>query len=262
MQRQTPAVPSRSLLWASGVIGLALSGFFDGILLHQILQWHHLFSLVPGEAWRDVRNQILMDGLFHVLMYMVAAVGLLMLWRARAGLDKPIAARDVVAGGLLGFGVWNVIDVIGFHWLLGIHRIRVGVPDPLAYDLGWLAAFAAPFLILGWWVLRRPPVGAGGGPAAAAILALFASLAGIVAAMPPAGGTTAVALFSPTNVGKSAFDAAKAANARVLWIDGASGLVAFAADRPLVTRELYAGGALVVSRSAAIAGCLAWSTLG
>src|SRR5687768_8252330 len=30
------------------VLGFALGGFFDGILLHQILQWHHLLSLVPG----------------------------------------------------------------------------------------------------------------------------------------------------------------------------------------------------------------------
>ncbi|WP_223252480.1 DUF2243 domain-containing protein [Paracoccus mutanolyticus] len=34
-----------------------LRRFFDGILLHQILQWHHLLSLVPGMA--DLRLQVL-----------------------------------------------------------------------------------------------------------------------------------------------------------------------------------------------------------
>jgi uncharacterized membrane protein len=33
--------------WAAA-LGFALGGFFDGILLHQILQWHHLLSLVRG----------------------------------------------------------------------------------------------------------------------------------------------------------------------------------------------------------------------
>jgi uncharacterized membrane protein len=59
--------------WAT-VLGVALGGFFDGILLHQILQWHHLLSLVPGFA--DMRLQILWDGYFHALMYFVAAAGL------------------------------------------------------------------------------------------------------------------------------------------------------------------------------------------
>lgn len=52
------AVPahSRRLAWAGAIIGFALGGFFDGILLHQVLQWHHLFSLVSGDIWRDTRN--------------------------------------------------------------------------------------------------------------------------------------------------------------------------------------------------------------
>ena len=39
---------TRCLLLAGSVLGMALGGFFDGILLHQVLQWHHFLSLVPG----------------------------------------------------------------------------------------------------------------------------------------------------------------------------------------------------------------------
>ena len=42
--------------WAI-VLGFALGGFFDGIVLHQILQWHHLLSLVP--AVDSIRLQVL-----------------------------------------------------------------------------------------------------------------------------------------------------------------------------------------------------------
>lgn len=80
-----PIQTGRRLDWAGAILGFSLGGFFDGILLHQVLQWHHLFSLVPGETWRDIRNQILMDGWFHVLHYVIALVGLWLLWSARAG---------------------------------------------------------------------------------------------------------------------------------------------------------------------------------
>ena len=54
------AARSAWMRW-SGLLGFALGGFFDGILLHQILQWHHLLSLVPGMV--DLRVQICGTGI-------------------------------------------------------------------------------------------------------------------------------------------------------------------------------------------------------
>ena len=56
-----PAHGSRRLAGAGAVIGFAPGGFSDGILLHQALQRRQLISPVPGETWRDIRSQILMD---------------------------------------------------------------------------------------------------------------------------------------------------------------------------------------------------------
>lgn len=37
--------PSRGFPLSSGILlGLGLGGFFDGIALHQLLQWHHLLT--------------------------------------------------------------------------------------------------------------------------------------------------------------------------------------------------------------------------
>mgnify|MGYP006148195481 CR=1 FL=1 len=81
----------------SAVLGVALGGFFDGILLHQVLQWHHLLSLLPGEPFRDIGTQILADGLFHILMYLVTAAGLWLLWRRRGQFASDAAGwRSVV----------------------------------------------------------------------------------------------------------------------------------------------------------------------
>ena len=208
----------RKVLVAAAVIGFGLGGFFDGILLHQILQWHHLLSLVPGETWRDLSNQILADGLFHVLMYGITAAGLLLLWKARAHLaDERLSWRTVAGGGLLGFGLWNVVDVAGFHWLLGIHRIRVDVPDPLTYDLGWLAAFGLVPLAVTWWLLRSGGRDAGGGSGSAVALSLAALIGAGWASLPPPNSSTALVLFSAQGGSTEAFQAAHAANAAVIW---------------------------------------------
>jgi len=43
------------LITAGIFLGIGLGGFFDGIVLHQILQWHHLKNLgkfgSPEVAW-------------------------------------------------------------------------------------------------------------------------------------------------------------------------------------------------------------------
>jgi uncharacterized membrane protein len=37
-------VDRRSPLSVGVLFGLGLGGFFDGIVLHQVLQWHHMLS--------------------------------------------------------------------------------------------------------------------------------------------------------------------------------------------------------------------------
>ena len=105
MDRAHPPFPLR---WAL-LLGFALGGFFDGILLHQILQWHHLLSLVPGVD--GVAGQVLWDGLFHALMYVLGALGLWGLWRAeRRGGHLP--GRPLAGGLLLGCGLWRVVGSV------------------------------------------------------------------------------------------------------------------------------------------------------
>jgi len=244
----------RSLIAATFVLGIGLGGFFDGILLHQVLQWHHLLSLVPGEAFRDLGTQILADGLFHVLMYVVTAVGLWMLWRRR-GLLAEGGWRTVAGGGLLGFGVWNVIDVGFFHWILGIHRIRVNVPDPMLYDVGWLALFGAVPLAIAWLLLKRGGSGGGGRPAAVTV-AILALVAAPLAARPQPGTDSALVLLSPGATQATAVNAALDAEAPILWVDPEGRMMAVRLEAG-TSERLYKAGAMFVTRSPAIAGCAA-----
>jgi uncharacterized membrane protein len=158
----TGAVPSQdyeprfsnSLLWAGYLLGFGLGGFFDGILLHQILQWHHLLSALGGSVFADIRVQILADGLFHLLMYVVAIAGLWLLWRSRREFGGQGASRLLFANVLIGFGVWHVVDGILSHWILGLHRIRMDVDNPLFWDLLWFFVFGIAFIVAGWFFIR------------------------------------------------------------------------------------------------------------
>ena len=268
MEAASPADPSqrrkrRSLLVAGGVIGVALGGFFDGILLHQILQWHHLLSLVPGEALRDVRNQVLADGAFHVLMYLMAGLGLWLLWRARDGLVDAGAGRRLAGSVLVGFGLWQLIDVVIFHWIAGIHRIRVDVENPLAWDIGWLVALGVPPTIAGFWLARQagrhgPPAGGSSASAVATGAAALTILAAAAAALPPAGTTTTLVLFRQGVGSAAAFEAVAAVEGRIVWADPSGAMLAVEPGRTTDLRRLYAYGALLVSSSPLVAGCVAW----
>ena len=54
---------------AGFLFGLGLGGFFDGILLHQVLQWHHMLSSAgyPATTVANLELNTLFDGVFHAV---------------------------------------------------------------------------------------------------------------------------------------------------------------------------------------------------
>jgi uncharacterized membrane protein len=249
--------PNRGLLASAFVIGVAFSGLFDGILLHQILQWHHLLSLVPGDRFRDLRVQVFADGAFHIFMYGIAALGLWLLWRARHALAEAGGGRRFAAGLLLGFGAWNVADVVLFHWVLGIHHIRVDVAQPLPWDIGWLVVLGILPLLAGWAVRRG---GDRGGPAPRFTGSTATALIWIAGAASLTGGATdgTAVLFRPGLSPAQIMAAVAAADGRVVWVDGSGELLVIKLPAHGNAWQLYRYGAIMVG-GAGPAGCLAWS---
>ena len=256
---------SSPLRWAGFLLGFALGGFYDGILLHQVLQWHHLLSNV--DAVRDMRMQVLFDGLFHALMYVVAAVALAKLWKARAAANGPGAGRKLCGYALLGFGVWHIVDSVVSHWITGIHRIKIDSPSPLAWDLFWFIAFGIVPAWIAWRLLRRGASGSGGsggggsdGRRVAGTLAAAALVAGPIAAVPAASDPSQiVVLFAPGVPGHQAFNALASVDARVVWVDRSGGMWAVQMDDPRAASTLYRHGALLVSNTGFSLGCLTWT---
>ncbi len=239
--------------WSGYLIGFALGGFFDGILLHQVLQWHHLLSLVEGAG--DLADQVLYDGLFHALMYAIAAIGLVMLARSRTSLGAENAGRMLLANTLIGFSAWQGVDVGLAHWIMGIHRVRIDSAHPLLWDVGWLFAFGLIPLLMGWR-LRSGGGPSVGGRAAAAGIVLTLSIAGPWAARAPAGSDGAMVVFRPGMSEAQAWNAVAAADGSVLW--RSRGIWAVRWNGRDRSARLYGEGALLVS-SSFLAGCLAWT---
>jgi uncharacterized membrane protein len=254
---------SAHLKGAGFALGFALGGFFDGILLHQILQWHHLLSGVEGAGLGDLRVQVLADGVFHALMYVIAALGLWLLWRVRGEFGEPGADRQLAAFALIGFGVWHVVDGILSHWVLGIHRIRMDVGNPLLWDLLWFFVFGVALIAAGWYV-GRGTTGGGGSrrvrrATAPLALALAVLLAAPVAALPPRDVSTVMVLFRPGMSAAEVLGAIAAVDGRTVWSDRSGQLWAIEVGPGGSARQLYRHGALLVGSGLLPAVCFTWS---
>lgn len=244
------------LRWAAWLLGFGFSGFFDGILLHQVLQWHHLLSAVRSGVFADMRGQVLADGLFHGVMYLVALGGLWMALAARPAFAAPGAGLRFAVHFLVGFGVWNVVDAVFSHWITGIHRVRVDVEDPLFWDLWWLALFGV-LPVLGAWALGRR----GSAHAHARVpLALIATTlaAGFASMRAPSGDGSVTVVMQPGADAGRLLAALSPTDARLLWADAAGGVVVLQSAQRLPRWPLYRHGALYVSGTLLPAGCSAW----
>jgi len=141
----------------SFVLGLGLGGFIDGIVLHQILQWHHMLTGDNGGEPMDtvagLEANTLVDGFFHLATWILVAAASFLLVKAwqRGELAPPW--RMHVGLLLVGWGVFNLVEGVIDHQLLGIHHVRDDLGAPLGWDLGFLA-FGA-LLVVGGWVLAQ-----------------------------------------------------------------------------------------------------------
>jgi uncharacterized membrane protein len=141
---QVPDATTASAPKAPGfVMGLGLGGFIDGIVLHQILQWHHMLT---GENGGEPMNKVagletntMVDGFFHLATWVLVVAALLLTvsaWQRRL-LAPPWRTHFGLL--LAGWGVFNLVEGLIDHQLLGIHHVRDDLGAPLGWDLAFIA---------------------------------------------------------------------------------------------------------------------------
>jgi uncharacterized membrane protein len=130
---------------------VGLGGFVDGIVLHQILQWHHLLSNegdFPMDSVQGLEDNTLADGLFHTATWFVVAAGMVVTINAwqRGRLAPPW--RSHLGMMLVGWGAFNLVEGLVDHQILGLHHVRDDLGGPLSWDLGFLV-FGALLVLVG-----------------------------------------------------------------------------------------------------------------
>ena len=141
------------------LLGVGLGGFVDGIVLHQILQWHHLLTDTEGNPATTVEGleaNTVADGFFHLATWVLVAVGSTLAVRAWQRRDLAPPWRLHVGLLLAGWGAFNLVDGVVDHQLLGIHHVRDDLGGPLGWDLGFLA-LGAVLVVAGLALARSAP---------------------------------------------------------------------------------------------------------
>ena len=137
---------------AGAVFGVGFGGLVDGILLHQVLRWHNFLADDVTTATVDGLNRnTRADGVFHVTVLLVSVLGVALLTRAAGAADTGVG-REAVGASLIGWGAFNVVDAVVFHFTLDLHHIRM-VDDHLVYDVAF--AVLGIVLLVGGMLLTR-----------------------------------------------------------------------------------------------------------
>jgi uncharacterized membrane protein len=145
------------------IMGLGLGGFVDGILLHQILQWHHMLSgtnadhigvkYYPTTTVPGLRMNTLWDGFFHAVTWIAVLTGLAILYGRVTRRRRRVWTSRVLWGwALVGWGLFNLVEGIVDHHILAIHHVHGG-PYQLWWDIAFLVLGA--ILVVAGWLLQR-----------------------------------------------------------------------------------------------------------
>lgn len=133
----------KPLTKAGIVLGLGLGGFFDGIVLHQILGWHHLVCTTDTcqvETVEALKTQNTQDGFFHLATWLLTGIGVAMLFSAARSRAQEWAGKTLVGSTLAGWGLFNLVEGLVDHQILGIHHVRPGDPHQFLWDMLFLAS--------------------------------------------------------------------------------------------------------------------------
>jgi uncharacterized membrane protein len=141
---------------AGVVLGVGLGGFADGIVLHQIAQWHNMGSaILPPVTMAAMSRNMMWDGFFHLATWAITLIGVWMLWNEVQYRGRSISATGFAGELIFGWGVFNLVEGVIDHHILKLHHVRdVPVYVPI-YDWMFLAAGGAGLLLLGWRLIGQ-----------------------------------------------------------------------------------------------------------
>lgn len=144
---------ARPTVAAATALGSGLGGFFDGILFHQILQLHNMLSTrIATDTLVGAKVNMVWDGLFHSVVWVVTVIGVFMLWHAAKRADTLFDNRLLVGGFLLGWGLFNVVEGVIDHHLINAHHVYQLMGQSV-WDYAFFA-WGAAMILVGWMLIK------------------------------------------------------------------------------------------------------------
>ena len=144
----------RPLVTAGLILGIGLGGFIDGILFHQIFQFHSMLSAVlPQTTLLNVKVSMFWDGLFHLFTWIATISGIVLLWHSSLHKMNFWNGTALFGAILSGCGLFNFVEGAIDHYLLQIHHVYENAGLSV-YDHLFLAS-GIIFMYAGSRVIKR-----------------------------------------------------------------------------------------------------------
>jgi len=142
------------LTTASMILGIGLGGFLDGIVLHQLLQWHEMLSnKIPTNDYVGKSVNMFWDGIFHGFCFLVALIGVIQLWHLLHRENSNRSGKLFSGGILFGWGLFNIVEGTANHQVLKLHNVFEGAADHDLANYTFLA-ISIVLLLVGYLLIR------------------------------------------------------------------------------------------------------------
>jgi uncharacterized membrane protein len=99
-----------------------------------------------------MKYNMLFDGLFHAMTWLMTVAGLGLLWHAGRKPEVPWSSRTFVGSLALGWGLFNFVEGLINHQILGLHHVHPGA-NQLAWDVAFLLS-GVLLIAAGSWSMR------------------------------------------------------------------------------------------------------------
>lgn len=135
------------------ILGIGIGGFIDGILLHQILQWHGMFTnILPADTVVNKSVNMFWDGIFHLLTLIAVIIGVVSLTRLLNKKNINSSPKLVWGGFFAGWGLFNLVEGIIHHHILQFHNVKEISQFPEIWNYGFLAS-GVLFIVIGFSII-------------------------------------------------------------------------------------------------------------
>jgi uncharacterized membrane protein len=119
-----PNVVTKPLIRAGIFAGIGMGGFLDGIVFHQILQFHNMLTArLPKDSIANVEINMFWDGLFHSFTWIMTVIAFILLFRARHVPNLLWSGQVFIGACFFGWGLFNFVEGLIDHHLLHLHHV-------------------------------------------------------------------------------------------------------------------------------------------